>query len=291
MSGAYDVFLGIDWSGAKGRLKGLQVAECAPGSASPRLVEGPRSGGVWRRGDVIDLISDTIHEGKRVLAGFDFAFAYAYQDRGSYFPGYAGSPPGPKGLWAFVDGFGAGDDDYYGAHVYGPTSPVRAHYIGPGFRGEHYTHRNRLTELACAEQSTSPHPVFKCIGAANVGTGSLAGMRVLHRMRHRLGSRIAVWPFEPIQHGASTICEIYPRLYFKLVGLDPRNWQDGSVVDQTLHAYGSTPYAGPPLKTEDEADAVVSAAALRALSARPEVWRAPEARPESAPEGWIFGVE
>lgn len=291
MSGQYDVFLGVDWSGAKGRLKGLQVAECTPGSGAPRLLAGPRSDGVWRRGDVLDLIADRIERQQRVLAGFDFAFAYAHHDHGAYFPGYPGSPPGPMGLWAFVDGFGHEDDDYYGATVYGPDSPVRKHYIGPGFRGEHYTHRQRLTELACAKQSTNPHPVFKCIGAANVGTGSLAGMRVLHRMRHRLGSRVAIWPFEPLAAGASTMCEIFPRLYFKLAGQDPRAWKDGRVIDQTLRAHGSAPYEGPPLTTEDEADALVSAAALRALSPRPEVWRAPEAHPESAPEGWIFGVE
>src|SRR5690606_12831764 len=39
----FDVFLGIDWSGAKGRrLNGLRVARCTPGRAAPALLDGPQ---------------------------------------------------------------------------------------------------------------------------------------------------------------------------------------------------------------------------------------------------------
>ena len=38
----------------------------------------------------------------------------------------------------------------------------------------------------------------------------------------------------------------------------------------------------------DEADAIISAAAIRALSARKKTWEVPDAANH---EGWIFGVE
>ena len=289
----FETFLGIDWSGAKGpRLTGLQVAESrASDSAAPVLLDGPQRLGRWRRADVLGLVADRVAAGERVLVGIDFAFAYAYHDFGAYFPGVGPSPETVADLWRYVDGFGGDDDDFYGARIYGEGSPVRDHYMAPSWKGARYTFRQRVTESACRAQHTSPHPVFKCIGAANVGTGSLAGMRVLHHLGQRLGNRVRVWPFDGTRPDGPTLCEIFPRLYFKRAGHDPRAWRERSTIDSVLSAYGAEPYHGPPLDTEDKADAVVSAAALRALAGKPELWRAPESRPESALEGWIFGVE
>ncbi len=84
-------------------------------------------------------------------------------------------------LWAMVDRLAGDAADLYAGAVYAPGSPVAGHYLSPHGRGDLYAHRQRATERACAAV-TSPHPVFKCIGAANVGTGSLAGMRLLHRL-------------------------------------------------------------------------------------------------------------
>ena len=289
----FESFLGIDWSGAKGaRLKGLQVAECrASDRKAPTLLEGPQRLGFWRRADVLEFVAGTVASGERVLVGIDFAFSYAHHDFGAYFPEFAQSPRTARNLWHYVDGFGDDDDDFYGARIYAEGSPVRAHYMAPDWKGGRYTFRQRVTERACQAQYTSPHPVFKCIGAANVGTGSLAGMRMLHHLGRRLGNRIRVWPFDGSRPEGPTLCEIFPRLYFKRAGLDPRGWRERSTIDAVLSAYGAESYQGATLDTEDKADAVVSAAALRALSAKPELWRAPESRPESALEGWIFGVE
>ena len=291
----FDHFLGIDWSGARGpRLKGLQVAACESGlSAAPSLVVGPQKNGFWRRSDVLELIADRAASGDRTLVGIDFAFAYAHHDYGAYFPGYAETPVTAEALWRYVDGFGRADDDFYGGHIYAPGSPVRDHYMAPNWKGAQYTLRQRRTEHACARQATSPHPVFKCIGAANVGTGSLAGMRLLAALKTRLGEAACVWPFDGLDAGQArvTVCEIFPRLYFKHVGADPRRWVDPETIGTALAGYGADAYWGVPLDTEDKADAVVSAAALRALSTDPAIWRAPGAEPASAYEGWIFGVE
>lgn len=284
MTARFDLFYGIDWSGAKSpRLPGLRVAVCEAGRAAPMLKEGPRAGGLWRRGDVLELLEAACGSGRRVLAGLDFAFAYAHADLGAYFPGINRRMSDVRSLWAFVEDLAADGEDLYAGAVYAPGSPVAQHYLSPKGRGTVYTHRQRRTELACAAVTT-PHPVFKCIGAANVGTGSLAGMRLLHRV----ADRAAVWPFSP--PADVTLVEIFPRRYFKHAGADPRAWRDPAVIDAALAAHGSAAFAGAPLDTEDKADAVVSAAALRALSADPGVWAAPAAEPAARLEGWIFGV-
>lgn len=280
-----DAWLGIDWSGSKAaRLPGIRVAETVPGDAPPRLLPGPQPGGLWRRTDVLALLLARQAAGQRVVAGFDFAFAYARADRGSYFPGVGGGPEDVRALWAYVERLASAGADLYGGAVYAAGSPVAALYLTPAGRGAGYEHRRRRTEIACAAV-TSPHPVFKCVGAANVGTGSLAGMRLLHR----LDRRAAVWPFDA--PAGLTVVEIFPRLYFKRAGADPRAWRDPAVVDAALAAHRCRPYAGPPLDTEDKADAVVAAAALRALSAEPTVWTAPGSDAAAQWEGWIFGVE
>lgn len=281
---AFDRFYGIDWSGSKARrLPGLRVAACTPGAAAPRLLDGPQPGGLWRRLDVLALLEREIEAGMRVLAGFDFAFAYAHADRDGYFPQTGPELPDVKALWAFVEDLAGETEDLYAGSVYGPGSPVAEHYLSPLGRGALYTYRQRRVEQACAGVTT-PHPVFKCIGAANVGTGSLAGMRLLHRV----AGRAAVWPFDA--PGPVTLVEVFPRRYFMAVGQDPRAWREASVIDATLAAYGSAAYAGAALDTEDKADAVVAAAALRRLSDSPTVWLAPSYEPASRHEGWIFGV-
>ncbi|EDP62427.1 hypothetical protein BAL199_29605 [alpha proteobacterium BAL199] len=292
MTPGFDAWLGIDWSGAKGRrLPGIQVAEVRADDAAPRLLAGPQKPGLWRRRDVLNLLLERHAGGERILAGFDFAFAYAWHNHGTYFPGLAGAPEDVRSLWAYVDQLAGPSEDFYGGGVYAAGSPVAGLYLTPAGRGAGYEHRRRRTELACAVV-TSPHPVFKCVGAANVGTGSLAGMRILRQLKASLGERVTVWPFDVGTPSGLTVVEIFPRLYFKRAGQDPRAWHDAAVVNATLSACGSR--AMPPrwsARREDEADAVVSAAALRALSADAETWRAPAEEPAAQSEGWIFGVE
>src|SRR3546814_7814816 len=83
--------------------KGLRVARCTPGRAAPELLDGPQPAGLWRRGDVLALIEEAIAGPLRVLAGFDFAFAYAHDDRGAYFPGAGDAPADARRLWETVE--------------------------------------------------------------------------------------------------------------------------------------------------------------------------------------------
>lgn len=286
----FDLFLGIDWSGAKGaRNKGIQVAAAGPGETLPRLVANPyRAHGIWSRPDVLAYLIAKIDEGRRVLAGFDFAFCYAFEDEGAYFPGLPDAPASPEAVWALVEQAGQSDPDLYGAALYRrPDLPYRDYFMAPGWRGGKYRYRQRLAEQAAASVTT-PHPVFKCIGAANVGTGSLAGMRLLHRLRG-LDRDIRVWPFDPVPGGELTVVEIFPRLYYKLAGGDPRAWDDRDNLDAVCHYFGGTAGEFPEIRTEDEADALISTAALRLLHADPALWRQSR-RAGATKEGWIFGA-
>jgi len=280
----FDRFIGIDWSGAKAaRPKGIQVAVCDSGTGPPVLVS-PAAAAHWSREEIGALIADA--RGTRTLVGIDFAFAYAHADAGAYFPGFGDSPSDASALWAFVDAFNHAEPALYGGALYrDPASPVRGHYWTGGPRPASFMVRRRAAEIAAAGLNATPHPVFKVFTAANVGTGSLAGMRLLHRL-HRA---VAVWPFAP--PGAVTVVEIYPKFFVRAAGVKAEKLvEDPDRIDATLAHYGSAPYAGPPLDTEDKADAVVSAAGLRALASVPEVWAAPSRQPASRREGWIFGV-
>lgn len=292
MSGhGFDQFIGIDWSGAKGpALPGLQIAVAEPGQGAPVLVLPP-TGRWWTRPAVLDWLMDRLRAA-RVLVGFDFAFAYAHEDLGGYFPETGPSPGGARDLWALVEDVCQDAPELYGApFYYRKDLPFRRHFLSPAGKGDLYTLRHRLTEAACAVV-TSPHPVMKCIGAANVGTGSLAGMRLLHRLKRDMDNHVAVWPFEDLD-GRSALVEIFPRLYFKRAGVDPRAWRERAALDRALAYYGSSaPAAGWLPAREDEPDALISAAALRALSPQPAIWSTPLAfAAAKRAEGWIFGVD
>lgn len=291
MEAGFDKFIGMDWSGAKGtRLPGLQIAIAEPGADVPVLAQPP-AGRWWDRVTVLAWLSKQMRDA-RVLAGFDFAFAYAHADRGAYFPGTGPELTRARELWGHVERICRDVPDLYGAPFYTRDDlPYRRHFLSPRGKGDLYTMRRRLTESACAAV-TSPHPVMKCIGAANVGTGSLAGMRLLHRLKRDMDDHVAIWPFEAAA-GRSVVVEIFPRLYFKRAKMDPRAWREPAVLDRALAHYGSEPLpAGWEPAREDEPDALISAAALRDLSRRPEIWSTPLSIIEATgAEGWIFGVD
>jgi hypothetical protein len=290
-AGAFDQFIGIDWSGAKGpALPGLQVAVATPGEAAPRLVS-PSRGKWWTRPILLNWLRDRMRDG-RVLVGFDFAFAYAHADLGCYFPETGPEIDDARSLWSLVEEICSEVPELYGAPFYNREDlAFRRHFLSPRGKGDLFTSRRRLTEAACAA-ITWPHPVMKCIGAANVGTGSLAGMRLLDHLKRDLDDRVAVWPFETTE-GRSALVEIFPRLYFKRAGVDPRAWRDPGVLNRVLAFYESRPLPASWVPArEDEPDALISAAALRALAPQPAVWSTPLSIPSArTAEGWIFGVD
>jgi len=99
-------FAALDWSGARGaRQRGIALA-VASGTDAPALV---RPGHMWSRAEILAWLQDVAASGTDMLIGFDFSAAFAFADRGAYFPEWLDSPAGIAGLWALVENLAAAD--------------------------------------------------------------------------------------------------------------------------------------------------------------------------------------
>ena len=117
-------------------------------------------------------------------------------------------------------------------------------------------------------------------------------MRILRYLSVEMPELLSIWPFrQPTTN--SGIVEVFPRLYFKLANTLPSLWQNQENINQTLAFYKSEKLSEQiEINREDEADALVSAAALRFLSSDEELWSAPKIFEAAIKaEGWIFGVK
>jgi len=132
------------------------------------------------------------------------------------------------------------------------------------------------------------------VGPDQVGSGSAAGMRVLHFLAANHSGTISIWPFDSISENKSVLVEIFPLLFVALTGEDSRQYNDLHTVNAVLKHFKSEPLEqGFDFRSkyaEDKIDAIVSAAALRELSSHPKVWH-PQGLDIKTQrfEGWIFG--
>jgi hypothetical protein len=287
-------FAAIDWSGAAGeRHKGIAVAICSGAGEPPHLV---RPGLRWSRDDVLEWLLDGMP--RDTLVGLDLGISLPFADCGAFFPGWANSPPDAKALWAMVDEM-CREDPYLaassfvdhleasryfrrhggreGAHFHAPAAPDR--------RG-----RFRVTEQAQARIGCKPYSNFNLVGAAQVGKSSLTGMRVLHRV----ASRLPVWPFDPLPGKGSVVVEIYTAIAAIEAGRTAaqskmRSYEE---LNRALAALGSRPVAGAGPLDDHSADALLTAAWLRASADRAKLWHPRGLTPELArTEGWTFGAK
>ena len=296
---AFDLFIGIDWSGAKGaHHRGIQLAAASMGDAAPLIIPPPDPKG-WTRADVAAYLTDRKAAGLHILAGIDFAFAHPFGGDG-YYPGLKDGPQNPTALWALIDEINHDHDHLYGGGLWGHPE-LRRYYNAPqnkdgrGGRGDLFASRRRLTENVAARMNNrSPSPTFNCVGPAGVGTGSLAGMRVLHRLK----DTASVWPFHQVTdlgQGSLTLVEIFPALYFTMAGV-----KDAAKKSAPLNAlnHGLSYFDTGPcdaiadhVPDHDDLDALISAAALRHLHCPLRIFPiADEDRPHALREGWIFGA-
>ena len=308
---AFDRFVGVDWSGARGPgLPGLQVAVATAGRCPPRLVPPPDGRKNWTRGVFADWLVETLSGNDRVLVGLDFAFSFPRRDMDEFFPGVC-DPDAPStacDLWQRVDDLceATGKDFFAGAFVekgwYAP------YFLLPGKRGARYEHRLRMTDEHCDQKGLGrTETVFKLVGPTQVGKGSLAGMRVLHHLRRQV-SHLCIWPFDrlPRSRSATVAVEVYPgafvRRMSKVTNGDPPSRptvrkakvRDMETLNRIMEFYDSEPLRDDVLEGEaagDKADALIVAAALRRLSRKGEVWN-PSGLCDARRwhEGWIFGV-
>lgn len=256
---------------------------------TPKLVV-PKKQPSWRRCAIVDFIIDAAKTKGPALAGFDFGLAFPYMDAGAYFPGNKKSPATARDLWRMVDALSNGADDFYAGPFCAKSNPLSEYMNAPGLRGCKFNiNRHRLTEHQC-RRWTRPSSVFNAVGAGSVGMGSLAGMRMLNALSQRNDLKIAIWPFDNIYDADLVIVEIFPRLYAKQAGLNPQAWGLPGFLRTIMKHYGAALHARGRY-SEDETDALFSAAALRHLAATPECWNPKGMTRKAAKyEGWIFGV-
>ncbi|WP_207457938.1 hypothetical protein [Azospirillum sp. SYSU D00513] len=287
MTPSFPRFVAIDWSGARGkRYAGVAVAECGPGNEAPRIVPGP--GGWWSRTAVHDWLLELLGRGP-ALVGIDCAFSLPFAVAARYFA----DPDAATAfdLWDRVEEVASVEPDFAGG-AFAEHPDYGRDFWRAGLQPDWYRDPHRLTERVCrADGYGSPQSPYKLIGSKQVGKGALAGMRMLRALRAAAPDRVAVWPFEAPGADGALFLEIYPRLFLKRAGFGLRKIRSASDIDAALGFLGSRPAGLGASVSDHDADALVSAAGLRWLASRPEVW-SPPAMDENARrrEGWIFGV-
>ena len=287
-------FAAIDWSGAAGeRHKGIAVGLCAAEGGAPQLVQ---PGHRWSRPDVLGWLLESMPA--ETLVGLDLGASLPFADCGAFFPGWSESPADAKALWALVDDL-CREDPHLAASSFVDHFEASRYFRRHGGRegaqfhapdANHRRGRFRLTEQAQADMGCKPYSNFNLVGAAQVGKSSLTGMRVLHR----LGGRLPVWPFDPVPGEGSVVLEIYTAIAAMAGGRKPgrSKMKSYAELNEALAAIGSPPAVGAGPLDDHSADALLTAAWLRRVAGRQELWQPPAMTPEIArTEGWTFGAE
>ncbi len=282
MTGRFDTFVAIDWSGAKGRRhKGIAIAEVR-GDAAPRLV---RPGHIWSRGEVLDWLLKRARK-EPTLFGFDFSFAPPLIERGEYLPGELGVPATARDFWAYVDR--RADDEDLGAASFLEQAHRRHFYFGitDGVKADFVRFR-QCDQTLNAQGGRKTASAYDAIGAAQVAKASFSGMRLLHC----IDGKVAIWPIDSLPERGSAVVEIYTRIYLRRAGLSGRKLRSRAELNQALAGLGS-PSARLRFEPNDhQTDALVTAAGMRALAADPRAFAPPGLTFEIAQaEGWTFGV-
>ncbi len=281
-------FLAIDWSGAAGeRHKGIALALADASGGPPVLVERGRG---WSRAEVLDLLLNDLPTD--TLVGMDLGFSLPFADRSAYFPGWAESPADARDLWALVERLCV-DDPHLGAIGMVDHPEASAHFRRHGGReGTQFgggRGRFRVTERAQEALGCRPYSNFNLVGAAQVGKSSLSGMRLLHALQHK----VAIWPFDPLPATGAVLVEIYTTIAAIAGGRSAgrAKMRHGEELDEALAVLGSPPVRHFGEIDDHSADALVSAAWLRARSGDARLWAPATLTPDLArTEGWTFGA-
>jgi hypothetical protein len=287
MTRSFEHFAAIDWSGARGeRHRGIAVALCDGGASAPQLV---RPGHRWSRPEVLAWLTDEMPSG--TLCGCDLSMSFAHADHVAYFPGSSASPADAHALWALVEGV-CSDEPHLAATTFADHPDIAPHFRRHGGRQgasfEGGRGRFRKTEHAQARAGCRPYSNFNLVGAAQVGKGSMAGMRLMHR----LSGKIAIWPFDPLPKQGSVLVEIYTTLAAIAAGRTAARSKMRSTAELNiaLAALDSQPVPESGAIDDHSSDALLTAAWLRHIHADPQLWSAPPSAEIAATEGWTLGA-
>jgi hypothetical protein len=297
VTGTFERFIGIDWSGAA-KASGQQVyvaeahrhstgitVQCVvrardrsavQGFLRGRELERAPSWGDWPAPAPLD------NRARRVV-GLDFAFGFPTSFE----------HPGLENGWTWRDltRWAAGLDGAGTQSVRRSISEDPA--LARQFRltaGEGPAKRWRATDVRVTPR---PESVFHLIGPSQVGIGSLTGIAMLHRVRRAEG--LAVWPFDSerkLRSARVVVVEVFPRMW-----LEPRLHKNE--LPDRVRQVELWEHAGVAFHTKAELAAASSGDALDATAAAIGLARScytlpsPSVLPEDARrrEGWIVGAQ
>ncbi len=283
-------FVGVDWTGAKGRRHaGLAVAACETGEVAPKVITPPSGAKNWSRAECTSWIAEglKLKTGERVLVGLDSSFGMPFVDEYCYLEN-AGLPEHGRGLWGYVDKLCTDAEDFYG----GPFVDLYSDfYLRTGARGSRYRRRMRVAEQLAVDSGAGPcESVFHLIGPSQVGLSGLSTMRMLHQFAGH--DHIAIWPFEEPGDASVVVVEIYAAAFAALGGHKGKV-RDTETLKVILENLGvSRPFRTAKPLSDHMADACITAAALRMIAHDPKYWNPAALSPKvRQTEGWVFGIK
>jgi len=254
--------IAVDWSGAlSGAERKIWLAEAADGNVV-RLENGRN------RIEIADYLIYEAQKTPEMVIGLDFAFSLP-----AWFLVQRGLTTAQQ-LWALAD----------------VEAETWLQQCSPPFwgrpgkkcpQGQLDSYHFRWTDRAVGPVAGNrPKSVFQIGGAGAVGTGSLRGMSILHRL-HSAG--FCIWPFDP--PGWPKVVEIYPRLLTGPVIKSAQNQRDAYL---RCKYPGLAPWAlDRSVFSEDAFDAAVSALVMWSSLAQLESLSNP-ANPLVQKEGIIW---
>ncbi len=251
----FDTFLMVDWSGGNDR--GATPKKDAIWACTAR--GGVADAPVYMRNRQVaeDWITDVLRReaqaGRRVLAGFDFAFGYP--------AGFGKTLTGTDDPFAIWDWFAERvEDDPKSNNRFDLAGEINAKFPGTGpFWGNglqrdipHLPRKglaredHGMTEKRAAEaQTKGAFPVWQLSGAGAVGSQVIMGLPMLARLRRTFGDQLTTWPFEPLTTQIALV-EIWPSLIAKTIAASQPS---GQIKDaHQVQVLAETLSAMPPEK-------------------------------------------
>ena len=229
MSGQFDTFIMVDWSGGnQGSVLPQADAIWACVARSDAVEDAIY---LRHRADAEDWIARILTAeraaGRRVLLGFDFPFGYP--------AGFGQALLGTDDPFDLWDWFEARIEDAPTANnrfdiagqinlKFGGNGPFWGNALKRDIAGLPRTkagYENPFPDRRAAEaRATGAFTLWQMSGVGSVGGQTMMGLPVLARLRRRFGADLAVWPFEPLDAPIAVV-EIWPSL---TVGPVPEGW-------------------------------------------------------------------
>jgi molybdopterin molybdotransferase len=222
----FETFLMVDWSGGNDRgaapkKDAIWVCAARGGVAeTPLYMRNRQVAEDW----ITDFLASETKAGRRVLAGFDFAFGYP--------KGFGTALTGTDDPFAIWDWFAERvQDEPKFNNRFDLAGEINAAFAGIGpFWGNglqrdipHLPRKglsregHGMTEKRAAEARTKgAFPVWQLSGAGAVGSQVIMGLPMLSRLRRSFGDKITTWPFEPLTTPIALV-EIWPSLIAKTI--------------------------------------------------------------------------